>query len=258
MGGGNGYAISDFSVASKWFYNWANDSSIVKMQPEGSTPECPTCISSGTFTMKPFDMRGSSPVSSDILGIHIPITTIFHERYRTDYLFSYWISYRSGVDGDASEGVQIHLAWFELYGVFGSYFDSMLLDSFGHTKSKMDSLVGEDSCYLVSPTAYMKDRDYISAEAVQPIICVDNINSGADVTVSISFLDPQNPPPPMVDLVKPPTIDCSSNNIQIQQSIDASTFTLFHVENSGGNGLLHASFDATDESNGSVAYFYDE
>ena len=105
MSGGNSFDVSDLHVASKWFFNWVDDSSIIHMQPEGPTPECPTCLKSGTFTMKPFDMR-SSPESDDILGIHIPITTKYDSTYDSNYVYSYWLSYRSGVDGIA-DGISI-------------------------------------------------------------------------------------------------------------------------------------------------------
>jgi hypothetical protein len=34
MSGGNGYPISDFAAASKWFFNWITDDAVVLMQPE--------------------------------------------------------------------------------------------------------------------------------------------------------------------------------------------------------------------------------
>lgn len=254
MGGGNPYNISDFSVASKWFYNWVSDSSIVNMQPEGSTPECPTCLKSGTFKLKPFDMRDGTPTASDKLGIHIPIATVFDSYYNSNWVYSYWISYRSGVDGDASNGISIHLAWFELYGLFGAYYDSMIYDTVGDTASKLDSFVGKGSCYHISPAAYMKDRDFMSAEAIQPVVCVDDITPGTDITVSITFLDENNPPPKAVEVIEKPSIQCTSQATEIAHSYDTSKFNLFHVHSTGSNGLMHVSFD----SQNSLAYIYDE
>jgi len=63
MSGGNGYAISDFSAGSKWLWNWIPDSLIAHMQPEGGTPECPSCLSGGTFFLKAFDNRSISPAT---------------------------------------------------------------------------------------------------------------------------------------------------------------------------------------------------
>ncbi len=256
MAGGNGYEVSDFNVAPKWFYNWVDDESIVKMQPEGSTTECPDCVSSGTFVIKPADMRGGEPTRSEILGIHIPITSIVDDRYDTDYLYSYWISYRSGVNGDASDGVSIHLAWFELYGLVGCYYDSLLYDTYAHTESKFDSFLGKDSCYHVSPSIYMKDRDFTSAQAVQPIVCVDDINPGSNVTVSVSFLNTNTPPLAQVDLVEQPKIDCSSSQ-EVQKSVDASRYNLFHISYSGSDGLIAVSLGASEQAQESTAYIYD-
>ena len=258
MAGGNHYDVSDFSVASKWFFNWVTDSSIIKMQPEGPTAECPACIASGTFTMKPFDMRGMIPTSSDILGIHIPIANVYSERYQTNWVYSYWISYRSGVDGDASGGISIHLSWFEMYGLVGSYYDSMMYDAFGHTSSKLDSFVLENSCYHISPASYMRDEDFDSVEMVQPVVCVDNINVGSDVTVSISFFDKENPPATTVDLIEQPSINCLTQTTPIVQSIDETTHTLLHFSNPGRNGVLEFSLDDPNDGETPMAYVYDK
>lgn len=257
MSGGNPYEIADLHVASKWFYNWVEDSSIIKMQPEGSTTECPSCLSSGTFTIKPFDMRNVAPSSTDKLGIHIPISKTFDKYYENDFLFSYWISYRSGVDGLASEGVQIHFTMFELFGQFGSYFDSMIYDAYGDTDDKLDSFVVKDSCYRISPTAYMKDRDIISAEAVQPVICVDNINPGNDVTVSVSFINQNSPPSSVTDVVDQPVIQCTPNAVSFSTSIDGSKFNLFHFSSLGSEAIITASLQSVNAGS-SEAYFYDE
>jgi hypothetical protein len=257
MGGGNKYNVSDFNVSSKWFYNWVKDSEIVKMQPEGSTASCPTCLSEGTFTIKPFDMRDDSPKSSDALGIHIPIATVYDEYYKSNFVYAYWISYRSGVDGDASHGVSIHLAWFELWGNYGAYYDSLIYDAFGNTDSKLDSFVIKDSCYHISPSGHMRDRDIIAAESVQPVVCVDDVNPGKDVTVTVSFLDIKTPPTPVVDVVYNPTITCASNAQSITTTIDNSKFNLFHFSSIGSNGIIKASLKSSAGVGAAEAYFYD-
>ncbi len=254
MSGGNLYNVSDFSIASKWFYNWVEDSSIVTMQPEGSTKECPSCVSSGTLTIKAFDMRNTTPQLSDKLGIHIPITTTLDPDYETHYVHSYWISYRSGVDGDASDGVTIHQVHYELYGQFGAYFYSMLYDAGAHTETKLDSSVGNDSCYHVSPSAYLKDRASDAVEAVQPIICVEGINRGSDVTVSISFLDKGNLPSPSVNFEEHSTIQCSGASNGYSKRVSTSNYNLFHVKNSASTSKLNVALDGASSS----AYFYDE
>ena len=75
------------------FFNWIPDSSIILMQPEGSTTECLSCYSSGTFTLRPFDDKNLSPTPGRKMAIHIPIVA------EGNTLYSYWLSYRSGVDG---------------------------------------------------------------------------------------------------------------------------------------------------------------
>ncbi len=82
MSGANSEPRSDFGVATKWYYNWVPDESIIAMQPEGGTSTCPSCLKSGTFTIKAFDPDDwwNSPTSRDKLGIHIPIMAVsIHE-----------------------------------------------------------------------------------------------------------------------------------------------------------------------------------
>ncbi len=253
MAGGNIYDIRDFNVASKWFYNWVEDSSIVKMQPEGQTIECPTCVRTGTFTIKAFDMRDNVPQPTDKLGIHIPITTTFDNTYGTDYVHSYWISYRAGGDGDAFNGASIHQVWWELYGSAGSYFYSMMYDTSGHTPSKQDSFLEVGSCYQISPSAYMKDRDSDSVEGVRPVICVEGVNEGVDITVTVSFLNKNSLPPAKTNYIEHPRIDCSSAYTQISQTIDSSKHNVLHVTASGSTSKLNIALNGD-----STAYFHDE
>ena len=70
MSGGNSWKVSDFGVASKWFFNWVTDSSVISMQPEGPSISCPTCSSSGKFTLKAFDDVSESPQSGK-MAIHL-------------------------------------------------------------------------------------------------------------------------------------------------------------------------------------------
>jgi hypothetical protein len=63
VSGGELYKISDLAAGSKWFYNWIPDSLIAHMQPEGGTPECPSCLSEGTFFLKAFDDWTISPAT---------------------------------------------------------------------------------------------------------------------------------------------------------------------------------------------------
>lgn len=85
MSGGNNYDRSDFGVASKYYFNWMPSSSIISMQPEGSTSSCPSCISSGSFTLNAFDDWSKEPANSnDFRGIHIPVFSQYDEEWDTD------------------------------------------------------------------------------------------------------------------------------------------------------------------------------
>ena len=84
MSGGNKFDRSDFGLYSKWFYNWVSDKSIIPMQPEGQTVECPSCLDSGTFTLKTFDDWSYLPRDNDILGVQIPIAKVYNEEWGTD------------------------------------------------------------------------------------------------------------------------------------------------------------------------------
>lgn len=253
MSGGNGYEISDFAVASKWFFNWVPDSSIVHMQPEGATDECPNCVSSGTFQIFAFDDSSKPPSASKIMGVHIPITVI------GERVYSYWLSYRVG--NDAVKGLSVHVSWFDLGGIFGASYDSMNYDAFGNTDTTLDSFVAEETCYYISPAPYVRDRDILSAEAIQPVVCVDAINSGSDVTISVEFLDPANPPQKQVEVVQDLSLVCSKAGSSLSSStIDGGKFNLIHVSATGDDGEVSLSMCPTAGSSDTVAtaYFFDE
>jgi hypothetical protein len=92
------FAFFFFFYANR-FWNWIPDSSIILMQPEGSTTECPSCSNSGSFKLYPFDDKDVKPSSSRKMGIHIPVVKAGNR------LYSYWLSYRIGNDGDAAHGL---------------------------------------------------------------------------------------------------------------------------------------------------------
>mmetsp|Transcript_18375 Transcript_18375/g.22495 ORF Transcript_18375/g.22495 Transcript_18375/m.22495 type:complete len:983 (-) Transcript_18375:152-3100(-) len=236
LSGGNDYDISDFGLPSKWFFNWIDDTSIIHMQPEGATDQCPSCLSSGTFTIKPFDMRGSTPSSSnDNFGIHIPITTVYDSKWKHNFVYSYWLSYRSGVDGIA-QGLSVHLAWFELYdSMFGAYYDSMFYYSNQWNDIKLDAIVKVGKCFHVSPASYLKDRDLLAVNSVQPVVCVESLDEGSSLTVTVSFLNPHNPPPKQVE-VDEHSLTCGSG--AMTKRFDASKTHLVHVKGTGQNGQV--------------------
>ena len=99
-------------------------------------------------------------------------------------VFSYWLSLRTGVNGLLNDGLSVHMAEFELQDglKMGYYFDSMNYDVFGYSDDRTDSVVLEDTCYHVSPAPYLLDIDLIAASAVQPVVCVDSVNVGHDIT----------------------------------------------------------------------------
>jgi len=187
MSGGNGYEISDFHVSSKWWFGWVPDENIIMMQPEGSTDLCPSCVSEGTFTIKAMDISSSPPTSGDVFGIHIPILGSLDWN---GFLYSYWLQYRAGVDGLASDGVSIHLVWFDLGNTFGASTDSLNYDAFGDTQTTLDSFVTQ-KCFVVEPSLkLLREQDVFSAEQIVPKVCVDSLDKGTSITVSVSFLDP--------------------------------------------------------------------
>ena len=252
MGGGNAYQKSDFLVSSKWFYNWIEDSSIVAMQPEGPSLECPKCVKSGTFKIKPFDME-NTPKSNQILGIHIPISTKYDPAWDSTYLYSYWLSYRSGANGLAN-GLSIHLTWFEMYtSSFGMYYDSKMYYAKGFSDEREDAVVKKGNCYHIAPSSYLKDQDLLAAEAVQPVVCVNDIKSGSNLEVSVSFLDPQDAVQPKTDLIN---YDVQCGSTSMTKTLDPSQKNLFHLTGTGQNGQFTLKLCNPDSF--TQALFFDE
>jgi len=266
MSGGNEqFEVADFAVASKWFFNWVSDSNVVHLQPEGSTVECPTCLSEGTFVISAFDRVSSPPIvggsGSTVMGVHVPIAATVDD---ADRVYSYWFSYRSGVDGAAENGLSVHLTWFDLGGLFGASYDSMNYDAFGDTDTTDDSFVLEGTCYSVDPAAYLMDRDIVSVDAVRPLICVDSINVGSDVTITVKFLDVDDPPSNAVgvDVKTFPPLECSASNFGSFKSYKgfASGYKLIEVSNTGGDGVLSWQMCPENASTDTsvTAFFFDE
>lgn len=228
-GGNNLYHGRHFSPASKWFFNWIPNESIILMQPEGSTNECIMCLNTGTFTISKFD---DHTFEGNIMAIHIPITVAGNK------VFSFWFSYRS--DPDTRDGLSIHLSWFILGGHFGTYYDSLNFDAYGDTLTREDSFVVVNTCYVVNPSSYMKDIDFDAAIAIQPVVCVDSIDEGKDITVSVEFLDPKE----SNDLSSTETLEmqCSQVGDEISMSLDITDPTLLHIKNTGQDGTVSLSF----------------
>ena len=221
------------------------------MQPEGSTTECPSCASSGIFTLSPFDDKDLPPTSSRKMGIHIPVAKV------DNTLYSYWLSYRSGNDGLAQNGLSVHLTWFELGGYFGATYDSMNFDAFGDTDTTLDSFVIEDSCYHIAPPSYLKDRAFIESELVQPVVCVNSINPGTSITVTVTFQDKENPPSSQVSIGQNIELKCGSSMTSTGLvTLDASKYNLIHVKGAGYGGEVVLEMCTTKGT--TSAFFYDE
>lgn len=262
MSSGNQYAVSDFALPSKWFFNWVPQSAIVSLQPEGATLECPQCRKAGTFTLKTFDNASKPPLNNDLMGVHIPITIGETEFGETQY-FSTWLSYRgSGVDGKASGGLSVHLTWFGDFGQeFGSSYDSMNYDAFGDSTLMIDSFVLPGTCYVIAPSIKVLDFDYLAADAIQPVVCVDSINVGSDITISVSFLDP-NAPPAATVAVDEFNLGCAVVASELPDAVDATKYSVVQVSGTGIGGLVTLSSlcpksGAATDANSMTAYFYD-
>jgi len=249
MSGGNGYDVSDFSAGSKWLWNWITETSVVHMQPEGATPECPSCKSAGAFSLKPFDDKDVPPSPDTLMGIHIPISNTGGK------LYSYWLSYRSG--NPAKKGLSIHLVKYSFRGPFAATYDSWNYDAFGDTNDLSDSFVVENTCYYVAPSGFMKDVDVTQVSKLHPVICVGAIDVGISVAVTVFFIDLQSPPP-----ARPGTtetiLDC--NTITSVLELNANNHNLVRVQNTGADGSVVVKMcsgsSAADQS--SSAFLSDE
>ena len=221
------------------------------MQPEGSTAECPSCSSSGTFTLRPFDDRNLPPTPSTKMGIHIPVVVAGNR------LYSYWLSYRSGVDGKAANGLSVHLSWFNVGGHFGASYDSMNFDAFGDTDTTDDSFVTTNTCYHLNPPGYLKDSALLAGLLVQPVVCVQSINVGISITVSVSFLDKDNPPPSQVSIDQVIALQCRNTQSSTGLiTLNANSYNLIHVMDTGDDGEVE--LDMCTSGGSAKAYFSDE
>ena len=234
------------------FFNWIPDSSIIVMQPEGATDECPSCSSSGTYTLYPFDDKDILPTPSRKMGIHIPIYVAGTE------IYSYWLSYRTGNDGLAANGLSVHLSWFDVYGgFFGASYDSMNFDAFGDTDTTFDSFVVENTCYHLAPPGYLKDNAFVAGWLVQPVVCVNSIDVGSSISVTVSFLDEDNPPSPQVVFGQEIELKCSvSGSTSGIVALDASTYNMVHVKDTGNGGEVVLRMCTSGGT--ASAYFHDE
>jgi hypothetical protein len=244
-----------FTAASKFFFNWIPKEAIISMQPEGSNIVCPSCLASiSGFVLKPFDRNDIAPSSTNVMGIHIPVLGV-----GTTSAYSYWLSYRSNFT-ESRAGLSIHVSRFNLGGLYGTQFDSLNFDAFGDSTTTKDSFVLPNSCYVIQPPGLLMDIDSSSAEQVKPVVCVDDINIGNSITVSVSFLSKNSAPAPIQvnDLGK---LECRVGGSSFgDQSFDVSDGQVRLIEyiGSGVDGNVTFSFCQNTGSAVNVkAFFYD-
>jgi len=252
MSGGNNYDISDIHVASKWYFGWVPDSSVIRMQPEGSTQWCPECLSEGTFTIKGFDIRDDPPKKNEVVGIMIPITDYGHQVY------SYWLQYRTGNDGDASGGLSVHVSYFSFtQGAFGATYKQWNYDVNGDTPTVLDSFITPGKCYVMEPAANVMEMDPHSADQVIPKVCVNSLNQMQDITVTVSFLDDSIYSSYNTNSVQ--EIECEKSGTTYNGDVKSNMEQVYRFTGTGVEGLLGISLcpDSTNADSSVTAYVYD-
>ena len=252
---------SQFGAASQWFYNWIPNDSTISIQKEGSTEQCLSCVSEGTFTIYSFDDPQLNP-SGKLMGLHIPIG-VYVDDYARTFIYSYWLSYRGvSLDGAAEHGVSAHLVWFILDEAYdtgiGAVFDSMSFDAFGDTITTRDSFVLPETCYVLSTTSFLKDKYDVSdiMQVQQPVVCVDSIVDGESATVTVTFLDESNSLSVQAD-ANIEQFQCAEFNKDTTLSFDSSKSTLIHVSGIAEDGSLNLSVCPDGESVEVGVYMYD-
>ncbi len=122
----------------------------------------------------------------------------------------------------------------------------MNFDAFGSSDDKSDSVVTANSCYVITPPPYMIDVDFIAANAVRPIICVGSVDIGSEISVTVSFLDPENPPKPTSGVAEH-TIECATSSTSESYVVDSREVNSFHAKGLGDGGYLTVSSVSSDQ-----------
>lgn len=254
MSGGNGYPVSHFAAASKWFWNWIEDLSIIRMQPEGPTAECPDCERSGTYQLALFDDKNLPPNQDRKMAIHIPLAA------QGNRLYSFWLSYRSSLPG-VPNGLSMHFTEFSLGGMYGATYDSHRYFAFGDSGTdKNPAFVLPNTCFYLYPSMYLKDRDYLASEDVHPIACVDDIIEDVSINVTVNFIEPETPPPQSA-LVNPISIVVNCSDLDAADYVlDANEFYSFEIQGTGANGDVTVSTCVENSSSDvkSSVYLHDQ
>lgn len=251
MSGGNGFEVSHLHVASKWFFGWVPTSTVVTLQPEGSTAWCPDCLSGGTFRIVAFDDYNSPPRDGhDVAGIHIPVYG------QGNKLWGYWLQYRSGCKGRLAGGLSVHLGWFTLGSTFGAVWDQRNFDVYGDTDTTEDSVILPGTCYVIEPSLLLADERGLAAEQsarqVIPRVCVESLAEGWDITASVSFLDKS--------YLEPGggvhrSLQCRAGGARHVESVAPTSPLLYRLEGAGVGGDVSVSL--CPDANTATAYFYD-
>lgn len=157
----------------------------------------------------------------------------------------------------------MHVSWFSLGGLFGASYDSLNYDAFGGTdESVLDSFVVPGTCYPIAPAGPLKDLDYGAVEQVQPVVCVDSVDKGESITVSVYFLNPLKPPRVTVNLGSERELECSKSGTKsgsLVMDVSNSKDHLLHFVGTGMGGAVDVvlSLESAIPSATATAYFYD-
>lgn len=164
--------------------------------------------------------------------------------------------------GFANIGLSAHSSWFSLGGPFGATYDSLNYDAFGDTEGDTwDSFILPGTCYVASPSLKVLDTGLSMADNILPVICVNSIMEGESITISVSFLDEENPPAITALVATERELTCGSPVTTGKVSLDMSDGKshLYHIKGTGSNGkvTLDMCLISSNSQNKVKAYFYD-
>jgi hypothetical protein len=218
------------------------------MQPEGSTSSCRSCEQSiSKVVLKPFDRVDIIPSDTNLMAVHIPVLGTGKTTY------SYWLSYRSNYT-ESRNGLSMHLVRFNLGFMFGATVDTLNFDAVGSTNTTKDSFILNGTCYHIQTPGPLMDIDPSAVEEVQPVVCVDDIDRGNSITISVSFL---NKNAPQKEIEKKEAQLCSATGNQGTIDFSKSKTHLIEFIGTGTQGSISFSI-CQETTGGSVdAYFYD-
>ena len=249
---GNGGIDAHFSAAAKYLFNWIPNDAVIMMQPEGSTTACPTCTKSiSRVVLRPFDNAAIVPSKSNLMAVHIPVLGVGNSQ-----LYSYWLSYRSNYT-DSRNGLSMHIVNFKMGGMFGATYESLNFDAIGDTSTTADSFIVNGTCYVIQRPSYLMDIDRSAVEQIQPVVCVNDIDKGKSITISVSFLN-QNAP--KIAFQKQNPLQCNTAASDFgQKSLDmvSNKVHLLEYNGTGQDGNVTFSACLASGSASVKAYFYD-